>query len=48
MEGGDAKDGDRTALKDCEVQDGQVVEWGSKSPTLFMHLNGQIRMLTTL
>jgi NDP-sugar pyrophosphorylase family protein len=30
MEGGDAKDGDKTVLKDCEVQDGQVVEWGSK------------------
>jgi translation initiation factor eIF-2B subunit gamma len=30
VEGGDAKDGDRTVMKDCEVQDGQVVEWGSK------------------
>ncbi|KAE8864359.1 hypothetical protein PTNB29_04323 [Pyrenophora teres f. teres] len=31
MEGGDAKDGDKTVLKDCEVQDGQVVEWGTEA-----------------
>lgn len=30
IEGGEAKDSDKTVLKDCEVQDGQVVEWGSK------------------
>jgi translation initiation factor eIF-2B subunit gamma len=29
LEGGDAKDSDKTILKDCEIQDGQVVEWGS-------------------
>jgi translation initiation factor eIF-2B subunit gamma len=34
IEGGDAKDNDRTVLKECEVQDGQVVEWGSKSTML--------------
>lgn len=31
LEGGDAKDGDKTILKDCEVQDGQVVEWGTEA-----------------
>lgn len=31
IEGGGVKDSDKTILKDCEVQDGQVVEWGSKS-----------------
>lgn len=30
IEGGGAKDAEKTVLKDCEVQDGQVVEWGSK------------------
>lgn len=30
IEGGPAKSEDKTVLKDCEVQDGQVVEWGSK------------------
>jgi hypothetical protein len=30
IEGGGAKDADKTVLKDCEVQDGQVVEWGSE------------------
>lgn len=30
IEGGGAKDSDKTVLKDCEVQHGQVVEWGSK------------------
>ncbi len=29
IEGGSGKDEDKTILKDCEVQDGQVVEWGS-------------------
>lgn len=29
IEGGAAKGEDKTVLKDCEVQDGQVVEWGS-------------------
>ncbi|EUC40344.1 hypothetical protein COCMIDRAFT_9760 [Bipolaris oryzae ATCC 44560] len=31
MEGGDAKDGDKTVLKDCEIQDGQVIEWGTEA-----------------
>ncbi|KAJ4308099.1 Translation initiation factor eIF-2B subunit gamma [Neodidymelliopsis sp. IMI 364377] len=31
IEGGAAKDNDKTVLKDCEVQDGQVVEWGTES-----------------
>jgi translation initiation factor eIF-2B subunit gamma len=31
IEGGPAKDEDRTVLKECEVQDGQVVEWGTES-----------------
>jgi translation initiation factor eIF-2B subunit gamma len=31
LTGGAAKDGDKTILKDCEVQDGLVLEWGSKS-----------------
>jgi translation initiation factor eIF-2B subunit gamma len=31
IEGGAAKSEDRTVLKDCEVQDGQVVEWGTES-----------------
>ncbi|OAG03939.1 eukaryotic translation initiation factor-like protein subunit eIF2B-gamma [Paraphaeosphaeria sporulosa] len=31
IEGGDGKSDDRTVLKDCEVQDGQVVEWGTES-----------------
>ena len=31
LEGGVAKGDEKTVLKDCEVQDGQVVEWGSKS-----------------
>ncbi|KAF1943926.1 hypothetical protein EJ02DRAFT_452960 [Clathrospora elynae] len=31
IEGGDAKDNDKTVLKDCEVQDGQVIEWGTES-----------------
>ena len=30
IEGGPAKSDDKTVLKDCEIQDGQVVEWGSK------------------
>lgn len=30
VEGGLARSEDRTVLRDCEVQDGQVVEWGSK------------------
>jgi len=30
LTGGAAKDGDKTILKDCEVQDGLVLEWGSK------------------
>jgi translation initiation factor eIF-2B subunit gamma len=37
IEGGPARGDERTVLKDCEVQDGQVVEWGSKwtlSPVL--------------
>lgn len=32
IEGGPAKGDEKTVLKDCEVQDGQVVEWGSKLP----------------
>ena len=31
IEGGAAKDNDKTILKDCEVQDGQVIEWGTES-----------------
>jgi translation initiation factor eIF-2B subunit gamma len=31
LEGGAARGDEKTVLKDCEVQDGQVVEWGSKS-----------------
>ncbi|CAO2652493.1 Nn.00g007760.m01.CDS01 [Neocucurbitaria sp. VM-36] len=31
IEGGGAKDSDKTVLKDCEVQDGQVVEWGTEA-----------------
>ncbi|KAF2642095.1 hypothetical protein P280DRAFT_424830 [Massarina eburnea CBS 473.64] len=31
IEGGAAKSDDKTVLKDCEVQDGQVVEWGTES-----------------
>ncbi|KAJ4410149.1 Translation initiation factor eIF-2B subunit gamma [Didymella pomorum] len=31
IEGGGARDNDKTVLKDCEVQDGQVVEWGTES-----------------
>ena len=31
VEGGPAKGDEKTILKDCEVQEGQVVEWGSKS-----------------
>jgi len=31
IEGGAAKSEDRTVLKECEVQDGQVVEWGTES-----------------
>lgn len=31
IEGGPAKDADKTVLKDCEVQDGQVVEWGTEA-----------------
>lgn len=31
IEGGGAKDEDKTRLTDCEVQGGYVVEWGSKS-----------------
>ena len=30
IEGGEARGDERTVLKECEVQDGQVVEWGSK------------------
>jgi translation initiation factor eIF-2B subunit gamma len=30
LEGGVSKGDEKTVLKDCEVQDGQVVEWGSK------------------
>jgi translation initiation factor eIF-2B subunit gamma len=30
IEGGPARGDEKTVLKDCEVQDGQVVEWGSK------------------
>ncbi|KAF2183665.1 hypothetical protein K469DRAFT_667878 [Zopfia rhizophila CBS 207.26] len=29
IEGGPSKGEDKTVLKDCEVQDGQVVEWGT-------------------
>lgn len=32
IEGGPARGDEKTVLKDCEVQDGQVVEWGSKLP----------------
>lgn len=31
IEGGEAKSEDKTVLKECEVQDGQVVEWGTES-----------------
>jgi translation initiation factor eIF-2B subunit gamma len=31
IEGGPAKGDDKTVLKDCEVQDGQVVEWGTEA-----------------
>jgi len=31
VEGGPFKSEDKTVLKDCEVQDGQVVEWGTES-----------------
>lgn len=31
IEGGPAKGDDKTVLKECEVQDGQVVEWGTES-----------------
>ncbi|KAF1980307.1 eukaryotic translation initiation factor-like protein subunit eIF2B-gamma [Bimuria novae-zelandiae CBS 107.79] len=31
IEGGDGKNEDKTVLKDCEVQDGQVVDWGTES-----------------
>ncbi|PSN75059.1 hypothetical protein BS50DRAFT_478096 [Corynespora cassiicola Philippines] len=31
IEGGQAKGDEKTVLKDCEVQDGQVVEWGTES-----------------
>jgi translation initiation factor eIF-2B subunit gamma len=41
MEGGEAKEGDKTVLKDCEVQDGQVVEWGSKYHR-FLEVEGQV------
>jgi len=57
MEGGDAKDGDKTVLKDCEVQDGQVVEWGStyllirfveKTLLIIMQLRRRMRSLCAL
>lgn len=35
IEGGSVKDGDRTVLKDCQVQESQVIEWGSKFSPLF-------------
>lgn len=31
IEGGPVKSDERTILKDCEVQDGQVVEWGTEA-----------------
>lgn len=31
IEGGPAKGDEKTVLKDCEVQDGQVVEWGTEA-----------------
>ncbi|KAF2197536.1 hypothetical protein GQ43DRAFT_484056 [Delitschia confertaspora ATCC 74209] len=31
LEGGAGKGEDKTVLKDCEVQDGQVVEWGTEA-----------------
>ncbi|KAF2683663.1 hypothetical protein K458DRAFT_304566 [Lentithecium fluviatile CBS 122367] len=31
IEGGPAKSEDKTVLKECEVQDGQVVEWGTEN-----------------
>ncbi|ORY05928.1 hypothetical protein BCR34DRAFT_675558 [Clohesyomyces aquaticus] len=31
IEGGPAKEENKTVLKDCEVQDGQVVEWGTEA-----------------
>lgn len=31
IEGGEARSEDKTVLKDCEIQDGQVVEWGTES-----------------
>lgn len=48
MEGGDAKDGDKTVLKDCEVQDGQVIEWGSKSTAFFLDYIHKRGMLTVV
>ncbi|KAF2124835.1 eukaryotic translation initiation factor-like protein subunit eIF2B-gamma [Dothidotthia symphoricarpi CBS 119687] len=31
IEGGSGREGDKTVLKDCEVQHGQVVEWGTEA-----------------
>jgi translation initiation factor eIF-2B subunit gamma len=45
IEGGGAKDADKTVLKDCEVQDGQVVEWGSE---YFPCNCGALHQLTTI
>ena len=45
MEGGEVKDGDKTVLKDCEVQDGQVVEWGSK---YYRNLDLKMGLLTRM
>lgn len=41
IEGGGAKDDAKTVLKDCEVQDGFVVEWGTESKDeKFMRFEG--------
>jgi len=45
IEGGASKGEDKTVLWECEVQDGQVVEWGSKLPPpiiLFVWFLGRI------
>lgn len=48
IEGGEAKGDERTVLKECEVQDGQVVEWGSKSCRLVLVCGFPCPLLTWL
>lgn len=45
IEGGVTRDNDKTVLKDCEVQHGQVVEWGSKFDSA---LDAVMRLLTMM